>query len=96
MKKLLSWIKGLRKPKPKADEPKRRVASAHDFALREARKGIKKNGKVPAKSPESQATNAREVAVPIKDRQAEALSKKERKNAKRKANRTGRESRPRS
>lgn len=85
MKKLLSWIKGLRKPKPKADEPKRRVASAHDFALREARKGIKQNEKALAKSPQPQATKAGEVAVPKKDRQAEALLKKQRKLAKRKA-----------
>ncbi|CAN5726346.1 hypothetical protein BH10PSE6_BH10PSE6_24100 [soil metagenome] len=96
MKKLLTWIKGLRKPKPKADEPKRRVASAHDFALREVRKGIKQNEKAPTKAPQSQATKAREVAVPKKDRQAEALSKKERKNAKRKASRTASESTPRS
>ena len=92
MKKLLSWIKGLRKPKPKADEPKRRVASAHDFALREARKDIDQNGKAPAKTPKTRAPKAPEVAAPKRDRQAEALSKKERRNAKRAnrpANRTG-------
>jgi hypothetical protein len=93
MKKLLSWIKGLRKPK--ADEPKRRVPSAHDFALRDARKGIQQNGKSAPKAPQAQAPKAREVAVPKKDRQAEALSKKERKNAKRKANRAGSVSAPR-